>query len=107
MNKLIDLETYSDLKFDICYARTDNFIGEMVYGIPKALLLKHVADDLYRVHQELAPHGYGLLIFDGYRPWSVTKLFWDQSSEHVRQFLANPENGSSHNRGCAVDLSMY
>jgi len=107
MSKLVDLETYPGLKFDICYARTDNFLGEKVYSLAKAFLLKHVADDLYQAHEALKPHGYGLLIFDGYRPWSVTKIFWDQSSEHDRQFLANPEGGSSHNRGCAVDLTLY
>lgn len=104
---LVDLEKYPGLKFDIRYARTDNFIHEAVYELPKAFLLRHVAEDLYRVHQELAQHGFGLLIFDGYRPWSVTKLFWDRSNTHDRQFLADPEKGSSHNRGCAVDLSMY
>ncbi len=107
MKNLVDLETYSGLKFDICYARPDNFFGEKVYNLAKAFLLKHVADDLYKVHQALAPHGCGLLIFDGYRPWSVTKKFWDGSNENDRQYLANPETGSSHNRGCAVDLTMY
>ena len=107
MKILVDLESYSGFKFDIRYARSDNFLGKQVYPLAKAFLLKHVADDLYRVHQALVPLGYGLLIYDGYRPWSVTKLFWDESSEHDRQFLANPETGSSHNRGCAVDLSMY
>jgi D-alanyl-D-alanine dipeptidase len=107
MNQLVDLENYSGLKFDIRYARTDNFLGKKVYQLAKAYLLKHVAEDLNRVHQSLAPHGCGLLIFDGYRPWSVTKLFWDLSSEHDRQFLADPEKGSSHNRGCAIDLTLY
>jgi len=104
---LVDLEKFPGLKFDIRYARNDNFIGEAVYELPKAFLLRHVAEDLYRVHEALAPHGYGLLIFDGYRPWSVSKLFWDRSNDHDRQFLADPDKGSSHNRGCAVDLSMY
>jgi len=107
MSKLIDLETYPGLKFDIRYARADNFLGERVYTLAKAFLLKHVAEDLYKVHLELALEGFGLLIFDGYRPWSVTKLFWDKSNDHDRQFLADPASGSAHNRGCAVDLSMY
>ena len=106
-NSLVDLEIFLGLKFDIRYARADNFLGEQVYGMAKAFLLKHVAEDLMRVHEALAPHGFGILIFDCYRPWAVTKLFWDKSSEHDRQFLANPTDGSSHNRGCAVDLSMY
>lgn len=100
-------ELESTLKFDVRYARADNFFGRVVYTQPRAFLLKHVAEDLLNVHLALRPYGYGLLIFDGYRPWSVTKLFWDESDDHNRQFLANPESGSSHNRGCAVDLSMY
>jgi D-alanyl-D-alanine dipeptidase len=100
-------QIHSEFKFDIRYARTDNFMKKSVYPEARAFLLKHVADDLVKVHQSLKPHGFGLLIFDGYRPWAVTKLFWDASNEHDRQFLANPEAGSSHNRGCAVDLSLY
>ena len=105
---LADLvEVHAEFKFDIRYARKDNFMKKIIYPSPRAFLLKHVADDLVKVHQMIRPHGFGLLIFDGYRPWKVTKLFWDESNEHDRQFLANPETGSSHNRGCAVDLSMY
>jgi D-alanyl-D-alanine dipeptidase len=47
------------------------------------------------------------VIFDGYRPWSVTKLFWEVTPEDKRKFVANPQTGSRHNRGCAVDLSMF
>ena len=72
MSNLVDLQNYPGLKFDIRYARNDNFLGEKVYELPKAFLLKHVADDLFRVHQSLAEHGFGLLIFDAYRPWAVT-----------------------------------
>jgi D-alanyl-D-alanine dipeptidase len=55
----------------------------------------------------LKPLGYGLVVFDGYRPWSVTKLFWDVTPGDKKKFVANPKNGSRHNRGCAVDLSLY
>ena len=47
------------------------------------------------------------MIFDGYRPWSVTKLFWDVTPPNDRQFVADPKKGSRHNRGCAVDLTLY
>jgi D-alanyl-D-alanine dipeptidase len=50
---------------------------------------------------------YGLLIFDGYRPWSVTKLFWDITSLENKKFVVNPKGGSRHNRGCAIDLSLH
>jgi D-alanyl-D-alanine dipeptidase len=106
--RITDLEECgAGYRFDIRYARKDNFFGRKVYPEPKAFLLSHVEEDLHRAHRDLARHGYGLLIFDGYRPWSVSKLFWDHSNEHDRGFLADPAKGSSHNRGCAVDLSLF
>ena len=51
--------------------------------------------------------GYGLLIHDGYRPWFVTKMFWDATPESAHMFVADPTQGSRHNRGCAVDLTLY
>jgi D-alanyl-D-alanine dipeptidase len=60
-----------------------------------------------RVHKKLKKQGLGLMIFDGYRPWAVTKLFWEVTPEDKRKFVANPATGSRHNRGCAVDLSIY
>ncbi|HEY6225068.1 MAG TPA: M15 family metallopeptidase, partial [Gemmatimonadales bacterium] len=50
---------------------------------------------------------YGLLIHDGYRPWYVTKTFWDATPPAKRWLVANPAHGSRHNRGCAVDLTIY
>ena len=51
--------------------------------------------------------GFGLLIHDAYRPWYVTKIFWEVTPQDKRIFVANPSEGSRHNRGCAVDLSLY
>ena len=50
--------------------------------------------------------GYGLLLFDGYRPWAVTKQFWDVTPADKKVFVANPTNGSRHNRGGSVDLTL-
>ena len=60
-----------------------------------------------RASKALAKRGYGLLIHDGYRPWYVTKMFWDATPEADHIFVADPQNGSRHNRGCAVDLTLY
>ncbi len=100
-------ESEHGVKLDVRYARKDNFIQRKVYSSHHVFLLEHVAHDLLAVHRELSVHGFGLLLFDGYRPWSVTKLFWDLSDAHTRKFLADPEDGSSHNRGCAVDLGLF
>ncbi len=95
------------LKLDIRYATKNNLAGRVVYTQPRAFLQRDAALAVAAVNRELKPLGYGLLIFDGYRPWRVTKLFWDVTKPQDRQFVANPKNGSRHNRGCAVDLSLY
>lgn len=59
-----------------------------------------------RVQQSLAREGLGLLVFDGYRPWYVTRMFWDTTPEHQHHFVGDPAKGSRHNRGCAVDLTL-
>jgi len=95
------------IKLDIRYATANNFVGRPVYTEARAFLQRPAAEALVRAHRGLQEKGYGLLIFDGYRPWTVTKLFWDVTPRSKREFVANPKEGSKHNRGCAVDLSLY
>ena len=98
-----------DAKFrlDIRYATKNNFAKQRVYQQARAFLQKPAAEALARVSQKVQAQGYGLLIFDGYRPWRVTKLFYDITPPELRKFVADPAKGSRHNRGCAVDLSLY
>ena len=105
MIELIKLD--KTIKLDVRYARTDNFVGRVVYPEARAFMQRPAAEAVARVHKNLKKLGLGLMIFDGYRPWSVTKLFWEATPEDKRKFVANPANGSRHNRGCAVDLSIY
>ncbi|WP_199243490.1 M15 family metallopeptidase [Hymenobacter sedentarius] len=95
------------IQLDIRYATSNNFAGRPVYSEAQAFLQRPAAEALARVNKELEPLGYRLLIFDGYRPWSVTKVFWDITPKAKREFVANPKKGSRHNRGCAVDLSLW
>ena len=95
------------VKLDIRYARTDNFVGKAVYTQARAFLQRPAAEAVIRVHKLLKKQGLGIVIFDGYRPWRVTKLFWEVTPDDKRKFVANPKTGSRHNRGCAVDLSIY
>jgi D-alanyl-D-alanine dipeptidase len=95
------------IKLDIRYAGTNNFLGKPVYKEARAFLQRPAAESLLRAHRELQKRGYGLLIHDGYRPWTITKLFWDMTSGAQREFVADPATGSKHNRGCAVDLTLY
>jgi zinc D-Ala-D-Ala dipeptidase len=103
--ELIKLDT--SLQLDVRYATNRNFTGKPVYKEARAFLQRPAAEALVKVNSELKPLGYKLLIFDGYRPWRVTKTFWDMTSKENKKFVANPKEGSRHNRGCAVDLSLY
>jgi len=105
---LVELATLDKtIKFDIRYASTNNFMSMVFYDQPKAFLQRPAAEALAKAHQSLKQHGYGLLIHDSYRPWYVTKMFWEATPVDKRMFVANPLNGSRHNRGCAVDLTLY
>jgi D-alanyl-D-alanine dipeptidase len=95
------------IRLDVRYATANNFVGRPVYSEARAFLQRPAAEALVRAHRGLQEKGYGLLIFDGYRPWSVTKLFWEVTPPEKREFVADPAQGSKHNRGCAVDLSLY
>lgn len=105
---LVDLASLDPtLRFDIRYATTNNFLGTQIYTEPVAKLQRPAAEALVRVHRALAAQNLGLLIFDAHRPWSVTKAFWDATPDALRHFVANPAQGSRHNRGCAVDLTLF
>jgi D-alanyl-D-alanine dipeptidase len=97
----------STIHLDIRYATTNNFVGEQFYSQARAFLQRPAAEALVRVHRSLRKMGYGLMIFDAYRPWYVTKMFWDATPVAQKEFVADPAKGSRHNRGCAVDLSLY
>jgi zinc D-Ala-D-Ala dipeptidase len=105
---LIDVSKLdSRIKLEIRYATTDNFMGAAFYSSARAFLQRPAAEALLRAHRELLKHGYGLLIFDAYRPWYVTKMFWEGTPAAQHRFVADPAQGSRHNRGCAVDLTLY
>ena len=95
------------IRLDIRYATANNFLGRPVYTEARAFLQRPAAEALTRANKTLHRHGYGLVIHDGYRPWAVTKMFWDATPEDKKEFVADPSQGSKHNRGCAVDLSMF
>jgi CubicO group peptidase (beta-lactamase class C family)/D-alanyl-D-alanine dipeptidase len=105
---LVDVTALDDtIKLDIRYATDNNFLGTPLYTSAKAFMQRPAAEALARVSKALAADGYGLLIHDAYRPWYVTKMFWDATPEKQRIFVADPAKGSRHNRGCAVDLTLY
>ena len=95
------------IKLDIRYATPDNFLSSPLYQQAKAFMQRPAAEAVVRASQELHKEGFGLLIHDSYRPWYVTRMFWDGTPQEGRIFVADPSQGSRHNRGCAVDLTMY
>ncbi|MGH7456048.1 MAG: M15 family metallopeptidase, partial [bacterium] len=110
---LVDLATLdsstsdAEIKFDIRYATTNNFMSTVFYSQARAFLQRPATEALVRAHRNLTHYGYGLLIHDAYRPWYVTKMFWEGTPPEKHDFVANPSRGSRHNRGCAVDLTLY
>jgi D-alanyl-D-alanine dipeptidase len=105
---LVELITVDPaMHLDIRYAQSNNFLSTPVYTEARAFLQRPAAAALARVSQKLQPLGYGLLIHDAYRPWYVTKIFWDATPPEGKIFVADPSQGSKHNRGCAVDLTLY
>jgi D-alanyl-D-alanine dipeptidase len=107
-NNLVELTILDpNLKLDIRYATANNFLGTPVYTQARAFLQRPAAEAVARADRALRPLGYGLIIHDGYRPWYVTKIFWDAIPNAQKQFVADPKAGSRHNRGCAVDLSLF
>lgn len=95
------------IKLDIRYASSDNFLSSPMYQQARAFMQRPAAEAVVRANQELHKQGFGLLIHDAYRPWYVTRMFWDGTPPEGRIFVADPSQGSRHNRGCAVDLTMY
>jgi D-alanyl-D-alanine dipeptidase len=94
------------IRLEVRYATKNNEFGRPFYSEGRAFLQRPAAEALARVQRALTAKGYGLLVFDGYRPWSVTKQFWDLTPADKKIFVADPRNGSRHNRGGAVDLTL-
>jgi D-alanyl-D-alanine dipeptidase len=95
------------IKLEIRYATTNNLFGTIFYSEARAFLQRPAAEALVRVNRKLRLMGYGLLVHDAYRPWYVTRVFWDATPDNKKLFVADPSKGSRHNRGCAVDLTLY
>ena len=103
--ELVRLDT--TIKLDIRYATSNNFMGTPLYQEARAFMQRPAAEAVVRASAWLRARGFGLLIHDAYRPWFVTKMFWDATPDDKKMFVADPSSGSKHNRGCAVDLTLY
>lgn len=104
--ELVDLQKeIPDAKFDIRYASSNNFVNVPVYNSPRAFARKPVAIALKKAQEIFRKQGYGLIVFDAYRPYSVTVKFYELYKDTT--YVASPYHGSRHNRGAAVDISLW
>jgi len=104
-NELVEIKkAIPNIKLDIRYATKNNFMQQVMYKQARAFARKPVVESLKKIQKELNKKGYGLKIFDGYRPYAITVEFYKKASD--KNFVANPAKGSKHNRGCAVDLTL-
>jgi len=105
---LVDLTTaVPHLKLDLRYASTHNFKGVRLYpkGQHRSYLRRDPAAALAQAAKELEAEGLGIWVWDAYRPYSVTVRFWEMIGDE--RYVAHPSKGSGHNRGIAVDLTLY
>ena len=106
--QLVDAATVAGVKVNSVYAGSDNLFGAPLYTTPKLFVSKEAAAALGKVQQRLAPYGYGLVLWDAYRPWSVSKLANLALPDDNKDMLEDPETkGSTHNTGNAVDVGLY
>lgn len=106
--QLVDLaQAVSELKFDLRYAQADNCFGQALTDDQRAFLDANAAQALAQAQQYLKPYGYGILVWEAYRPWSVSKLAYDALPADKKSMLPAPEIGFSHNTGRSIDVSLY
>lgn len=106
--QLVDLaQAVPGLKFDLRYAKADNCFGQALTDDQRAFLDADAAQALAQAQQYLKPYGYGILVWEAYRPWSVSKLAYDALPADKKSMLPAPEVGFSHNTGRSIDVSLY
>ncbi|MDW7675217.1 MAG: M15 family metallopeptidase, partial [Bacillota bacterium] len=94
----------SSIVIDLRYATSNNFTGRQQYAAAIALLRYETALKLARANSELLELGYRIKVWDAYRPLHVQEVLWELVQDH--RFVAHPDNGSRHNRGAAVDVTL-
>lgn len=94
-----------NIEYNLVYATGNNFTGTKLYKQGNATFARlPVVKALQLVQSELQLQGYGLKVFDAYRPYAVTKKMWELIKDE--RYVANPAKGSGHNRGLAVDVTI-
>lgn len=105
-NELVDMRQVLPMaQFDVTYADTTNFLKRKLYPTADVFMRKPAALALRQASENLKKQGFGLVLFDGYRPYAITVLFYEEHGDTT--FVADPRKGSKHNRGMAIDLSLF
>jgi len=104
--QLVNLDSLStEFSYEIRYATTNNFIGEVLYNCSVCLLQPEVAEALLKANQFFCEKGYRIKLYDCYRPLDVQKKMWEKVPRPT--YVANPDGkGSIHNKGAAVDITL-
>lgn len=102
---LVEIQTLNPrIRLEIRYATADNFVGKPMYRTSKCFLRREIAERLSKAQADFEKLGFGLKVWDGYRPLSVQKEFWKLVPDE--RYVASPVKGSRHNRGAAVDVTL-
>jgi len=107
LKQMVELKSLMpNIRYELRYAGTNNFTGKRLYSktLKNTYLRRPAAMALSKVQADLNQKGFGLKIFDAYRPYGVTVKFWEMIKDE--RYVANPSKGSGHNRGLAVDLTI-
>ena len=105
IDDLVDIRRYdTTIRVDMLFASENNFTGEQLYGAPACLMQRPLAIKLHQAQMIFLKDGYCLKINDAYRPQSVQYKLYDAIGS--TRYIANPDNASKHNRGCAVDVTL-
>ena len=104
--RMIATDWIPGIIFDLRYAGNNNFMHKNLYpeNTHTTFLRNTAWQALEKVNAELGKKGLTLVIFDAYRPYSVTIDIWKNVRDE--RFAASPAKGSGHNRGISVDLTL-
>lgn len=103
--RLLEIKKYiTNITLDIKYATKENFTHEIVYTNNACYLVEEALQSLKKASEEFNALGYTLKIWDAYRPLRAQHIFWNLVPDE--RYVANPQKGSRHNRGCAIDLTL-
>ncbi|TAL14240.1 D-alanyl-D-alanine dipeptidase [Patescibacteria group bacterium] len=108
MSSLIEISSLiPDVRLDLRYGTTNNITGRVLYPETRAFLVPDAATALKKVQTDLGSRGLGIMVWDAYRPLSVTHELWNATPESQKHYVADPEEGSRHNRGTTVDQTLF